>query len=318
MTTLYTFASQTGPIPLSELDFNFSAPITLGSTNVALGGTYTTLAGVTLTNPTFTTPSLGTPTSGTLTNCTGYTYANLSGTIPTWNQNTTGVAANVSGVVAVANGGTGASSSSSARTNLGLGTLSTQDASNVAVTGGSISNTSGNFTSLSATSRNDTGVLATNSGITTRVQIVNTTTPTSTGITLASQTAEAGSVWRIRAYGEFIALSSATARQAAIGLWWGSTQLTANLSATVLTNTGQSSFFQLEYTIVASSATSVWASGTLLNRIGSATLLSLQLGGGISNTVPSGPQTIDLRAWTTTAIVNEGWYFSQVTIERLK
>jgi|688.fasta_scaffold25293_3 hypothetical protein len=52
-------------------------------------------------------PILGTPASGTLTNCTGYTYANLSGTVPTWNQNTTGIAANVTGIVAVANGGTG-------------------------------------------------------------------------------------------------------------------------------------------------------------------------------------------------------------------
>jgi len=50
---------------------------------------------------------IGTPASGTLTNCTGYTYANLSGTVPTWNQNTTGTAANVTGLVAVANGGTG-------------------------------------------------------------------------------------------------------------------------------------------------------------------------------------------------------------------
>jgi hypothetical protein len=37
--------------------------------------------------------ALGTPSSGTLTNCTGYTYANLSGTVPTWNQSTTGNAA---------------------------------------------------------------------------------------------------------------------------------------------------------------------------------------------------------------------------------
>lgn len=37
--------------------------------------------------------ALGTPSSGTLTNCTGYTYANLSGAVPTWNQNTTGTAA---------------------------------------------------------------------------------------------------------------------------------------------------------------------------------------------------------------------------------
>jgi hypothetical protein len=37
--------------------------------------------------------ALGTPSSGTLTNCTGYTYANLSGTVPTWNQDTTGKSA---------------------------------------------------------------------------------------------------------------------------------------------------------------------------------------------------------------------------------
>ena len=34
-------------------------------------------------------------------------YAQLSGTVPTWNQNTTGTAANVTGIVAVVNGGTG-------------------------------------------------------------------------------------------------------------------------------------------------------------------------------------------------------------------
>jgi hypothetical protein len=41
--------------------------------------------------------ALGTPSSGTLTNCT----------FPTLNQNTTGTASNVTGTVAVANGGTG-------------------------------------------------------------------------------------------------------------------------------------------------------------------------------------------------------------------
>ena len=45
---------------------------------------------------------LGTPTSGTLTNCTGYTTANLSGSISLTTQ--------VSGTLPVANGGTGATS----------------------------------------------------------------------------------------------------------------------------------------------------------------------------------------------------------------
>lgn len=59
-----------------------------------------TLTNKTLTSPTLTAPALGTPASGTLTNCT----------FPTLNQNTTGTAANVTGVVAAANGGTGQSS----------------------------------------------------------------------------------------------------------------------------------------------------------------------------------------------------------------
>ena len=49
---------------------------------------------------------LGTPASGTLTNATGYTYANLTGTVPTWNQNTTGTAAGLSATLATGSGGT--------------------------------------------------------------------------------------------------------------------------------------------------------------------------------------------------------------------
>ena len=59
-----------------------AAPTATGSGNLVLSN-----------SPTLVTPILGTPASGTLTNCTGYNYANLSGSVPTW---------------AVANGGTGA------------------------------------------------------------------------------------------------------------------------------------------------------------------------------------------------------------------
>jgi hypothetical protein len=64
-------------------------------------------------------------------NVTGNVIGNLTGTV-------TGNATNVSSVVAIGNGGTGANTQATARTNLGLGTMATQAASSVAITGGSI------------------------------------------------------------------------------------------------------------------------------------------------------------------------------------
>lgn len=66
-------------------------------------------------------------------------YASLTGSYanPAWI--TSLAATKITGQVAIANGGTGASTASGARTALGLGTIATQAASNVAITGGSIS-----------------------------------------------------------------------------------------------------------------------------------------------------------------------------------
>ncbi|MGD0221735.1 MAG: hypothetical protein ABSF71_05320 [Terriglobia bacterium] len=60
-----------------------------------------------------TTPNLGTPSALTLTNATGLPYSGLTGTPPTWNQNTTGNAATATTATAlastlgIAGGGTG-------------------------------------------------------------------------------------------------------------------------------------------------------------------------------------------------------------------
>jgi hypothetical protein len=72
MSTIVLRSVKGTPLTNTEVDANFS---NLNTDKYQSGG------------------ALGTPASGTLTNCTGYTYANLTGTIPTWNQNTTGNAA---------------------------------------------------------------------------------------------------------------------------------------------------------------------------------------------------------------------------------
>jgi hypothetical protein len=73
------------------------------STGTAWGTSYTTTGSGTVlalaTSPNLTTPILGTPQSGN--------FSSGSFTWPTFNQNTTGTAGNVTGVVAIANGGTG-------------------------------------------------------------------------------------------------------------------------------------------------------------------------------------------------------------------
>ena len=140
MTTLTTFANQSGQIPLSELDTNFATPIVIGTTSIALGQSAPTITGLTLAGA-----NLGTPT-GNLTNCI----------FPTLNQNTTGTATNVTGTVAVGNGGTGLTSltagyipygngtgalNSSAGlffdgTNLGIGTSSPSSKLHINITSG--------------------------------------------------------------------------------------------------------------------------------------------------------------------------------------
>jgi hypothetical protein len=85
------------------------ASVVSGTLPVANGGTgVTTSTGsgnvVLSTSPTLVTPVLGTPASGNLANCT----------FPTLNQNTTGTAGNVSGTVAIANGGTGVTTAQAA------------------------------------------------------------------------------------------------------------------------------------------------------------------------------------------------------------
>ena len=64
-----------------------------------------------------------------------YSKMEASSNAPTWNQNTTGTASNVTGTVAIANGGTGATSASGARTALGVDQAGTDNSTNVTLSG---------------------------------------------------------------------------------------------------------------------------------------------------------------------------------------
>ena len=122
MAVPYTFATATSSIPLSQLDSNFATGITLGNTTVYLGNTTTSFGNVTLTNATISSVATTFPNSflanssvtlgttnvslgGTATTLANLTLSNvtISGGTSTATQNL----ANVTGTLAVANGGTG-------------------------------------------------------------------------------------------------------------------------------------------------------------------------------------------------------------------
>jgi hypothetical protein len=175
----------------------------------------------------------------------------------------------------------------------------------------------GTFTALSATSNAVTSVLAATSGLTANTTVTNTATFTTAGLTLATQTAAAGSVWRVRAYGQFTAASSATVRTAQIACFWGTTQLTA-ITPTVLASTAQTTQWQVEFELSATSTTAIWTTGSLMSRVASATALAIDNATAASTTVTSGAQTLDLQVRVSSAIAAESWIIQQVTIERIK
>ena len=93
-----TSALTTGTLPIASGGTGITAFGT--GVQTALGQNVSGSGSIALTtSPTFTTPVLGTPTSGNLANCTGYPTSALSGSID--------LATQVTGTLAVSNGGTG-------------------------------------------------------------------------------------------------------------------------------------------------------------------------------------------------------------------
>jgi hypothetical protein len=148
-----------------------------GTLAVANGGTgVTTSTGsgnvVLSTSPTLVTPLLGTPTSGTLTNCTGYTTANLSGTIT--NAQLANSSVTVTAGTGMSGGGAVALGSSVTLTNAGV-------TSAVAGTGISVSGATG-------------AVTITNSGVTSIVAGTGISVSGATGAVTVSSTASGATI----------------------------------------------------------------------------------------------------------------------------
>lgn len=132
MSTIVTRSGKGSPLTHVEMDANFTNLNTNKVENtdtiaVNRGGTGGTTASDARTN-------LGL-VIGTDVLAPNGSAASLT-SFPTFNQNTTGTASNVTGTVAIANGGTGATTAPDARTNLGLGTAAvlTAGAANGAAT----------------------------------------------------------------------------------------------------------------------------------------------------------------------------------------
>jgi hypothetical protein len=281
----------------------------------------------------FTSTGLNAMAIGATTASTGaFTTLNASGVV---NFSTTGAitigSSVISGGVTVGSSTatntvtvSGGNHSSGATKTLNLATTTAGGTGTTNINIGDTTNTTGtvngtfNFTgSLSAVAVGNGGVFARNAGQTANVSILNQATFTTGGITLPTQTAAAGSVWRIRAYGQFTAVSNATARTAQVACFWGSTQLTA-ITPSVLTSNAQTTQWQCEFTLSASSTTAIWTAGTMLNRVASLTALDINNATPASTTVTSGAQTLDLRFRVSTAVAAEGWTIQSVTMERLE
>lgn len=117
-TTPYATNSTQGVVILSSTTPLVNGTASVGaSTTVALAdhvhptdSTRAPLASPTFTG-TVTAPTFVGALTGNASTATNVSYSGLTGTVPTWNQNTTGTASNVTGTVAVANGGTGVTTS---------------------------------------------------------------------------------------------------------------------------------------------------------------------------------------------------------------
>jgi uncharacterized protein YjbI with pentapeptide repeats len=299
VTIPHTFANATTAIPLSYLDSDFSTLsnainginsgseilANLKSSNVTITGGI--ISNVTLDNVTIQTENFDNVTlsnvrivsgNATLTNLTA-TLANVTtaNVANMQSANVTITGGSITGItdLAIADGGTGASTASGARTNLGLGTIATQDANNVSISGGIIAN---------VTLDNVTVDVETLSNVT--LVNVSVTSGTFTGITaanIAGANISSGNA----------TLTNVTATQANLTTANVGTLQTANLQITGGSVSGVS-FANVTISSGNASLTNVTATQANLTtaNIGTVQTASLQATGGTANSISMASVTI--------------------------
>ena len=202
---------------------------------------------------------------------------------------------------------------------LSIGNITDAGAGNLSVTGSVTGTSLVSSGSLSAVSNAVGSVTAATGGLTAVTAVAGSLTLATGGVTLASQVMAAGSVWRVIAYGTYVASSSAVVRNLSVSCFWGSTALTAVTTGAVLALTGQTTPFQVELEITGSSATAAWCTGIMTSRVTSATIPLQNIATAASVTGLTTISTLDFRVGQTgTAVAGDTINVHSVTLERIK
>ena len=165
--------------------------------------------------------------------------------------------------------------------------------------------------------RNSASSLATSAGLTAVTAVTGSLTLATGGVTLANQTMASAFVWRIRAYGTYVGITSANTRQFTLRCYWGSTALTDITTGNVLATT-QTTPWSVEFVITGSSATAVWVTGFLSSQVTSATIPLNNIATAAPVTGLTTNSTLDFRVGQTGTATGDTINVHSVTMERIK